>query len=61
MKSPCTADCLNRTATCHAECEAFIEYDKWRIGECKEYGWNKSITVSHIKKIRNAQKRGWRR
>ena len=51
MKSPCTADCLNRTATCHAECEAFIEYDKCRIAACKEYGWKKSTMYTMLRRL----------
>lgn len=26
MRNPCKKDCPDRTATCHAECEKYLEY-----------------------------------
>lgn len=30
LKQPCSPKCENRTATCHTECEKWLEYEKAR-------------------------------
>lgn len=30
MKIPCSQDCPNRSATCHADCPEYAKYAAWR-------------------------------
>jgi len=36
LKQPCSPKCENRSATCHAECEKWLEYEKARNIAYKE-------------------------
>lgn len=42
IEQPCKKDCLNRSATCHAECEAYLQFvennakERERIHVCKK-------------------------
>lgn len=35
VKCPCTRNCEKRSATCHSECEEYLEYEKEKM---KSYG-----------------------
>jgi hypothetical protein len=29
VRNPCKKDCPGRSATCHAECDAYLEFHNW--------------------------------
>ena len=33
LKCPCTRDCVNRSATCHSECDAYKAYEREKHAE----------------------------
>lgn len=33
LKCPCTRDCVNRSATCHGECDAYKAYEREKHAE----------------------------
>ena len=36
MKSPCNRDCQRRSATCHAECAAYLKFHAWKRAQYAE-------------------------
>lgn len=59
MRQPCEKKCPNRTGTCHAECEKFLEYDSWNRTKRKERDKERKIH-DYISDSVQANKRGKR-
>ena len=57
MKCPCTKDCQGRTETCHAECEEYLEYVKYRE-QIRKHRRNETQVFCYIKDAVAASKKG---
>ena len=56
VKQPCTRECPDRKAGCHAKCEKWLEYEKARNAEYERTAKEKQIayTLYEIERDRKA-------
>ena len=59
MKSPCKKDCQSRSATCHAECAAYLEFHAWKRSQYAENLKDEIASDYQVKEILKAKRGRW--